>query len=521
MHIHQVSSQHHRQDEDFLEWLSPSYWQVEAQLVVLRNQTNKHTLKWVKNLEAFSAWRTCPMELTDRHHVLWIKGHPGVGKSTISAYLVDFIKCLYPSSIVAYFFCKSGQMNLTNAVDIIRTFAHHLSMGSTKIRSALQTLKDSRFQIDENVGIHLLFEKLVAQPLALSEEEIYFILDGVDEADLSNGDKVGNERQMDIMIRALIALPNIKIIFTSRPDVKALEIVTVAATYSITAKDSKDDIRTYVTQVIQQSQRLQRQFERQGIHPVEYFQKHSNGIFLWVTSALQILSTAKSKSAFEDCLRDFTGTSGLMDGLYSIILDRMDRDNINWVREILLWHIGVEEEMREEELRAAVETSLGDEHDDFTLLLESGCGSILQTLDDARGNRRIQLVHETFRSFITDPNRCSPDWVITGSTTHARLAKGCINILCSDRVQPERLMMYAGSSWLQHLLQTDTTVQISRAAIVDVYRLFTSSGIRAWVVFGLRDLPFLLRFLSAEDEEPLLQSICNWYSAMKSVISYY
>src|SRR5436190_22706429 len=104
--------------------------------------------------------------------------------------------------------------------------------------------------------------------------------------------------------------------------------MTLKATLSITAEETQDDIRTYVMQVVHQSHKLQKQFQRQGIHPVEYFEKYGNGIFLWVTSALQILLASKSKSKFEACIRDLTGTSGLMDSLYSVVLDRLDNDNV-------------------------------------------------------------------------------------------------------------------------------------------------------------------------------------------------
>jgi len=65
-----------------------------------------------------------------------------------------------------------------------------------------------------------------------------------------------------------------------------------------------------------------------------------------------------------------------MDDLYSIILSRIADTSI-WIKEILLWFIFYGNEMNEKELEAAVQASLGDEHDDWALLLESSCGSIL------------------------------------------------------------------------------------------------------------------------------------------------
>jgi hypothetical protein len=82
--------------------------------------------------------------------------------------------------------------------------------------------------------------------------------------------------------------------------------------------------------------------------------------------------------------------------------------------------------------------------------------------------------------------------------------------------EPKRVLEYAASSWVHHLLEIDSTVDSFRLAIVDIYHLLTSNGICAWIMFGLRNT-HLLSSLSANDEEPLLQSICNWYSARKLV----
>jgi hypothetical protein len=518
MHFQQLVSQRHTRDQGFFEWLSPSFWLVEAQLCALRSHRHENTLSWVKDLQQFSDWRTCTTELNDEHRILWLTGRPGVGKSIISAYLVDFIRCLYPTSNVAYFFCKRGQSGLTSVVDIIRTFAHNLSAGNTKIRSVLQGLRDSGFGIEENLGVHLLFQKLVAEAVALSETDTYVVLDGIDEVDIATEDKIGDEPQIDTLIRLMAALPNTKIIFTSQPNVAALATMTSAVKFSITSIINQTDIRTYVTQILQQSPRLQRQFERQGIIALDYFQEYSNGIFLWVTSAIQALLKCQSKSTFEQCIGDFRETSGVMDGVYSIILSKIDMESRRWIKEILVWLIIADEGISDEELKAAVRASLGDEHDDWQLLLESSAGSILETIEDHRGSSRIQIIHETFRSFITDVERCGLEWVVEGPAGHGRLVRTCVNILCSENPQPQRILRYAGSNWVRHLLKIDFTPQYAQRAVIDIHRLIISKGIRTWIEFGMRHtLYFLRESLEGSDEVKLLQSIVTWYSTRKMV----
>ena len=130
-------SQNQKQDEAFIQWLSPSHYLVEAQLLLTRKQRTKDTLRWIANMDEFQDWRTSSNKDGTRAQVLWIKG---VAKSTIAGYLVDFLKTfLSQDAIVAYFFCRRGHTGLTNARDIIRTLSYQCSENS-KVRSTLETL---------------------------------------------------------------------------------------------------------------------------------------------------------------------------------------------------------------------------------------------------------------------------------------------------------------------------------------------------------------------------------------------
>src|SRR5271169_5709657 len=46
-----------KQDEEFLQWLSPSYWLVESKLYGVREKRSKGSLKWAHDMVEFRSWR--------------------------------------------------------------------------------------------------------------------------------------------------------------------------------------------------------------------------------------------------------------------------------------------------------------------------------------------------------------------------------------------------------------------------------------------------------------------------------
>ena len=57
----------------------------------------------------FRDWRLSGLDKESPHHITWIHGTLGIGKSIMAAYFVDLLKCQYPNTIVAYFFCRSKE----------------------------------------------------------------------------------------------------------------------------------------------------------------------------------------------------------------------------------------------------------------------------------------------------------------------------------------------------------------------------------------------------------------------------
>lgn len=506
-----------KEDEDFLEWLSPgparSYWLVEAQLCALRKQRASNTLQWLSNMEEFRNW--CSMldaKYENRNPILWIKGAPGVGKSTMAAYLVDLLRCLFPESIVAYFFCKSSSAGLTNPQDIVQTLAYQC-MENSAARSSLEALKRSGFRTENKVGISLMFEKLVEEPVRCSKKEICIVLDGLDEADDECEDEIERRPQLQILLDCLATLAPARLIILSRPQTSLHKAIPTAIIKSITSKDNEADIRAYVQIKIAGLEHLQRHFETLGLDPVNYFVEKANGVFLWAFLVLQQfkLSSEMSRKAFERDLKDLSEASGhsQLDKRFSIALLRNSHEEV-WVKQILLLLVTGMREITVEELQAAVETNLDDHKFNFHQFLEVNCGSFLRLIPNSQESPAVQLIHETFASFLVDPDRCKPStFYINKAIAHAEVAILCLRVLTSDNAETNPFLQYASTFWVDHLTHSTTFGEASVKLLINIFHLFTSSGVEMWVKHSLsKSLNFQGFQVSVEEQS--LEAVIYW-----------
>jgi hypothetical protein len=136
--------------------------------------------------------------------MLWIQGGTGVGKSFMAEFLIETLQ--KNNSVVAYLFCKRGEAKLTAVRDILRTLAYKCMQGSPKAGTILEALKKEQFLAMTNAPIPLLFTKLIEEPFKYVTQDIYIILDGLDEADTTTMDTQKMRPEIVILIEYLGSL---------------------------------------------------------------------------------------------------------------------------------------------------------------------------------------------------------------------------------------------------------------------------------------------------------------------------
>ena len=195
--------------------------------------------------------------------------------------------------------------------------------------------------------------------------------------------------------------------------------------------------------------------------------------------ALQQLAKAQSTLVFQKHLKGFSAASGSMENLYFTILTRIDEDYKDWVREIIRWLVVTNEVLSVKDLRHLVEWCLyPDTLIDFKRFLEVDCGSILHL---PRGEEYdiVRFVHETFRSFVVNPNVCPQSFLVNETDTHGYVALKCLQCL-TNAVSPEECIRYSARYWANHLTNA-TSVLYSRQLLTAIHQLFISEGLTVWV----------------------------------------
>ena len=444
-----------QQDEEFLKWLSPSQWLVESQLAYFRKERKEDTLKWAHVMPEFQAWMKSDLRPDSRERLLWISGPLGIGKSIMSAYFIDLLKTLYPNSIVAYFFCRSGQKGLTSAQDIVRTISYQCIQGDEDARSFLEDLRKKAFKIEELVGLRFLTQRLITEPVQQSARDVFIVLDGMDEADLEIPDaaaRVKPHPEIHVLLQQLACTPRSRLLIVSRPNPIVKDALPEIVRRPVGQRENWKDIETYVNETISKSMTLKASFAKINTDPVKYFDKHAKGIFLWVVLVLKQLEAAETVSIFRRHVETFSNASGDMNVLYSNILSKYSTENRKWLTEILTWLVAAEEGVTLTLVKDAAEWFLGDERLQFDEFVKVDCGTLLHLIS-TESEMRIELVHETLRTFLTEAEACPIP--IPLRDAHDHILRICLDILSSERddssEEDKTLKSYASENWFEHV----------------------------------------------------------------------
>ena len=476
------------QDEKFLQWLSPSYWLVEGQLSSVRKQRGKDTLQWARNMREFQTWRECSIDSKER--TLWIRGTLGVGKTIMAGYFIELLKCMYPDAVVLYFFCRRDQAGLTRVRDIIKTLAYQSSLHSNSARSILDSLRCKNLPIDNNVGIGFLFDKLLRDPLDQSEE-LFIVLDGLDEADRVALDTTERppKPELDIFLQHLTTLRG-RLLFVSRGEANISRTIPALITKSLGKGDNSNDIDSYIRQTIDTSERLKTHFQNEKLDAFKYFHEKANGIFLWVVIVLHQLAQAKSTSMFRKFLDGFSEASD-MEQLYSSVLSRIVGEDRRWMQEILKWVVVCQPNfpgsISVDELKEAVEWSLKDSLPEFEPFLEVEGGSLFHLVPQVFGVSNVELIHETLKSFLKNPLDCPRPFYVDHEIANLQVVEVCLDVL-STKSSPTSLCQFAARRWeslipaspdrLDHVTER---LDVHLPVLRSLYRFFDSGGCIRWM----------------------------------------
>lgn len=273
--------------------------------------------KWIYDTENPNSESLIEDWLKSEKNILLILGDPGVGKSAISAHLIE----KHPACI-AYHFCISDDEDTLNPNKFIKSIAHQLAtqLGDSYSDQVLKEMSELPKSPTS------LFRTLISNPISQlpnSDNKKYFIvIDGLDEAS-KNGSN--NELLKLFSTKFINALPDhIRFVFTSR---RNRDIESRFATYSpfkieTTEQNNILDIKEYAFKML----------DRHSINispdDVDVLIEKSQGSILYIKEIIKQAINSEGKTI---------DVESLPEGLDGIYLEFFENsfDNYDPYREIL------------------------------------------------------------------------------------------------------------------------------------------------------------------------------------------
>ncbi|KAL6811185.1 hypothetical protein GGI42DRAFT_211644 [Trichoderma sp. SZMC 28013] len=367
------------------------------------------TCCWFLDKPEYISWNDSSQQ-PNHGGFLWIKGHPGTGKSTLMKFLFERVKVDATNDplqiILSFFFLARGTVEEKSTTGLYRSLLHQLFEKAPETQNGLQWMtKDGA----KNIARNGWNEKALKQTLThavrkLGNQSLTMFVDAIDEC---NKHQVSDmvcffeelcESAQESQVRLLVC-------FSSRH----YPTITITKGIEVNLEDEpghKQDIEYYIKSKLRlgkSSQALLLQSE---------ILSRSSNIFLWVVLVLDILNREYPNSSISiKKIRDrLKGIPPELDDLFEMILMR-DGENLDRLHVCLKWILFANRPLRPQELYFAIQfindeecSGYWDRNDveleemkTFVRNSSKGLAEVTRNKDSEVG---VQFIHESVRDFL-------------------------------------------------------------------------------------------------------------------------
>lgn len=266
-------------------------------------------------------------------NIYWLTGPPAVGKSTLSSFIVNYLKQGFIPGTCEYHFFQAEHHDTRTIAYFIRSLAFQIAQEHEEFRSALVSAQKNSSLPFTTQKYQVLWDKLfegILFRLRLNEPLIW-VLDGLDEAE--------SQTILCDLLTKITSATSIKILLVSRPTKALLSALSTSANVQhekIQIEDTAKDIESYIEEgvckIIPDNINEQR---TKGFHSIL---SRANGSFLWVKLALERVED--NWYTADDIQTALDGIPEGMDTMYTRMLQDIGLQsarNRDMAIDILIW----------------------------------------------------------------------------------------------------------------------------------------------------------------------------------------
>ncbi|KIM23603.1 hypothetical protein M408DRAFT_252169 [Serendipita vermifera MAFF 305830] len=372
----------------------------------------------------------------DAPNILWLKGHPGVGKSAIAAEVVDQLATLGRLGS-SFFFQRQKAAELTPHA-LWRTVSYNLARRHPLVRKAV-LLKLEEEVISpgtpnlEGLFLHFIREPLMGSTGIPNSRLPIIVIDALDECGGLEGQQSVYRKGLMKTLRNWSELPTkFKLIVTSRGenDIERLFSTTRHHLIEILAGDtvdaqSSEDIKMFLIEELQSIAAQYHLSLPQTNWPdaqiIDLLVIRAAGLFIWAQTVTRFISLGQPKRRLNQVLEG--KAKGSIDSLYDQILgtffsseeDMQDFHTV--VGAIILMKAPLT-------LTSLAHLLSMDESD-----VEHICIRLQSVLEY---HNHLHFYHQSFVDFLLDHDRCTLGFAIEPDRENRHLALACLRVLNNE-----------------------------------------------------------------------------------------
>ena len=446
----------------------------------LRQQSGT-SCEWLFKLKAYQKWMN-----EVESPLLWLKGSPGAGKSTLSSVLVrDLYERHEPGSAIAFCFFDSRQGQASSARYILKALAYQLRdcIRRTGAESALHSTIREDDKLTGSMSLDQFQRKLRGVFVSVDiTAPVFLVLDGLNDDDDEGVKKVilheilrvNRSREKSHIFRCFITSR-----FKCEARISKEDLIQIDMS---TESGVQNDMFKFATTQLENILRTSPKQTAPVYNLAEQLCSRANGIFLWLALSLEDIQQVESALDPVDIIRTLPAS---IDTFYQRALQKIPSQDVEMAQRIFSWLTVASRLLYLPELQEALAvradriqyyeqaSSAAQKHDLSKTQAEIRriCGWLVTITEEGI----VSLRHPTLREYLLsefEPSTRSRHPVLVA---HELVARSCLVLLSSSiwvdaaststAIEPAQklgrwttstLTGYAAANWSVHYRLSET-----------------------------------------------------------------